>query len=280
MKKQHNVCKVFQIGFNKSGTNSLYKFFKDNGLTAYHFEDGKLADAIYENHKLKQPLLSGNKYGDFSKGNFYSDMEEVDRPDPIYIAQSLFKELDEQYPGSKFILNTRDKSKWLKSRSKHVCYNMVTYSEVNDCTYLNLFTKIYKCNENDVLERWSREWDEHHAAVKEYFKDRPHDLLVFNIENDNPQKLVDFLADSYDLNAQHYKHYKTELGVLMKGNEDLAYIATVDKFNHTNSWLPSFTPSFGLTRTQAMAGFFGLCALGMSINSLYNSSDTLTSSPS
>jgi len=91
MKKQNNECKVFQIGFNKSGTNSLCRFFIDNGLIAYHFEDGNLADSIYENHKLNQPLLSANKYGDFSEGHFYSDMEEVDRPDPIYIPQTLFK---------------------------------------------------------------------------------------------------------------------------------------------------------------------------------------------
>lgn len=151
-------------------------------------------------------------------------MEEVDRHNPIYISQTLFKELDMQYPGSKFILNTRDKSKWLKSRSKHLCYNMINYPQVNGRTYAELFTHIYHCSTEEVLERWSKEWDEHHAAVQEYFKDRPNDLLVFNIETDNPQKLVDFLADLYILDAQHYKHYKTELGIIMNIKEDLENI--------------------------------------------------------
>ncbi len=235
MKKQNNECKVFQIGFNKSGTNSLYRFFIDNGFIAYHFEDGNLADAIHENHKFGYPLLSANKYGDFSEGHFYSDMEEIDRPDPIYIAQTLFKELDKQYPGSKFILNTRDKDKWLKSRSKHLCYSMVTYPEANGRTYLELFTNIYNCSKEKILERWSKEWDEHHAAVQEYFKDRPNDLLIFNIEKDNPQKLVDFLAGSYNLDAQYYKHYKTELGVLMDGKSGLVN-------NDAKAQWPPFTP--------------------------------------
>ena len=68
MKNQSSACKVFQIGFNKSGTNSLCQFFANNGLIAYHFEDGKLADLIYENYNYGQPLLNPNKYGDFSNG--------------------------------------------------------------------------------------------------------------------------------------------------------------------------------------------------------------------
>lgn len=92
-----------------------------------------------------------------------------------------------------------------------------------------------------MVARWSKEWDEHHAAVIEYFKDRPNDLLVFNIEKDNPQELVDFLANAYDLDAQHYKHYKTELGILMDVNDGLTHNEAEGKFNNT-SFLLSFTP--------------------------------------
>jgi len=152
---------------------------------------------------------------------------------------------------------------------------MVNYPQVNGRTYAELFTHIYHCSIEEVVARWSKEWDEHHAAVQEYFKDRPNDLLVFNIEKDNPQKLVDFLADSYDLDAQHYKHYKTELGVLMDVKKGLTNNEAADHSSNT-SWLPAFTPSFGITKTQAIAGLFGFIALGVSVAAYSSSSPKLT----
>ncbi len=155
---------------------------------------------------------------------------------------------------------------------------MINYPQLNGRTYAELFTHIYHCSIEEVVARWSKEWDEHHAAVQEYFKDRPNDFLVFNIEKDNPQQLVDFLADAYVLDAQHYKHYKTELGVLMDVKMVLTNNGARDQ-NKNISRLQCYTPSFILTKTQVMAGFFGALALGVSLATLYAGSDTIIHNP-
>ena len=56
------------------------------------------------------------------------------------------------------------------------------------------------------MARWSKEWDDHHLAVKEYFKNRPNDLIVFNIDTDPPEKLIEFFKDNFILDAKFYGH--------------------------------------------------------------------------
>ncbi len=64
----------------------------------------------------------------------------------------------------------------------------------------------YNCSEEALINRWKAEWDTHHANVKEYFKDRPQDLLIYNIDTDKPNKLVEFFS-ILDLKPEEYKHF-------------------------------------------------------------------------
>lgn len=186
--------RIFQIGFNKCGTLTLADFFWSNNIKSVHYDNGIIAVRIHDNYVHSQPLLYGldpNVIGFF-------DMEMIFTNPPIFISQQLFKKLDQQYPGSKFILNTRDKEAWLKSRSLHMVDPQTNYLE-------------YLANKNNVsneemLSQWSREWDEHHKAVLMYFKDRPDDLLVYNIETDKPEKIVEYFKGIYKLDASKYQH--------------------------------------------------------------------------
>jgi hypothetical protein len=188
--------KVFQIGFDKCGTMTLWQFFKDNGIASIHHGKGKLAVSMHNNHINNKPLIAA-KYAHYI---VYTDMERLDADQPIDIGMTLFQELDRQYPGSKFILNTRDKKAWLKSRS------MSRMNIMTKQTLLHRTARRQQKSLEQVLEQWSKEWDEHHKAVIAYFKDRPQDLLVFNIETDPPEKLCEFFKDQFILDPKLYSH--------------------------------------------------------------------------
>lgn len=106
-----------------------------------------------------------------------------------------FRLLESLYPKAKFILNTRPVEKWLK-------------------TWFSFLFK-YKGYEESDKARWeeekSNDWDDHVLNVKGYFSgDKEKKLVEFHIENDNPQKLVDFFAPDFKLDASRWQqHNKT-----------------------------------------------------------------------
>lgn len=162
--------KIFCIGFNKTGTVSLHAALTYLGYSGIHGMWGnhlKFVDAKNNNKKL----LSG-----FSDNIIhFSDLD---------IMKDNFKSLDEQYPNSKFILNTRKKEDWLISRKKH-------YDKYTDNGKYKYDWRWIK----DTPEQWGIEWDLHHKDVIDYFKDRPKDLLIMDIPGgDGWDKLCPFLG--------------------------------------------------------------------------------------
>ena len=177
--------KIFQIGFNKCGTTSLHKFFLDNGLKSIHWDSGNLAKKIHRNSKSNLPLLTG--YKDY---DCFTDMES--QMDNIFIYLTLFKELDKQYPGSKFILNVRNREEWIESRIKHR-------------DYLKVYQKITRLDKEGVIKLWENQWDKHIKDVTEYFGERE-DLLVFDIENE-VDKLLQFMSKIIPLKSEVFGQY-------------------------------------------------------------------------
>lgn len=184
--------KIFQIGFNKTGTSSLHNLFKNYTnpkLQSVHWDNGLLAYSMLINKINNKPLLSG-KYESY---NFFSDMECVYTKDNIFhwlfIYMDDFKTLDVQYPNSKFILNIRDKTNWLKSRAVHRNNSPVSYIDSHKI--------YYKCKSyDDVIKIWSDQYDTHIKNVIDYFHGRSDDLLVFDIEKDPFQKFSNFFIQS------------------------------------------------------------------------------------
>ena len=170
--------KIFQIGFNRCGTRSMHDFFKNqcmDGLKCLHWEGGKLALDMYGNMLGNRKILEGT-YEDF---DYYGDMQAFIRVEEkilLFLAHLEYKILDEQYPGSKFILNTRSVDGWIGSRMRH-------YGE-------DILRIVY--GDSDPEEIWRKQWHLHHEGIVEYFGNRS-DLLVFNIEKDEGQKIAHFL---------------------------------------------------------------------------------------
>lgn len=172
-----NNTKIFCIGLNKTGTVSLHEAFLMLGFTSVHFISDKgedIKEIIKNNHENNEKLLKG-----IEEYNAYSDWA-------LPSTNMLFKEFDKQYPGSKFILNTRDLESWINSREKHV----------NRIPNLKQLQKEHPDNPWYTIdkENWKNEYNQHHEEVNKYFKGREDELLVFNvIDGDSWEKLCPFL---------------------------------------------------------------------------------------
>jgi hypothetical protein len=146
--------KVFCVGFWKTGTTSIYQ-----ALNILGYRAGRL---IHVGVEPKQGWLAYIKNCNYDA---YTD-------DPISF---IYKDLDKLFPKSKFILTEREKTSFAKS-------------------YINYFqgTEFEKSPEevDEVLETYEK----HNQGVKEYFKNRPEQLLVINvIAGEGWEKLCTFL---------------------------------------------------------------------------------------
>jgi len=150
MQKEYN--KVFCIGWHKTGTTTLGEALLMLGFNVV----GARLD-------LADPLMNGDVGLLMKEAEKYKAFQDVPWA-------ALFRELDQEYPGSKFILTVRDENKWLNSASNHF-----------EDKYYKLHEWLYgvgklRGNEDIYLKRYRK----HYKEVDEYFKDRPDDLLVID----------------------------------------------------------------------------------------------------
>lgn len=201
--------KIFQIGFNKCGTVSLYvlfQFYTEPKIKSVHWEDGKLASSMFYNLQNNKKLL--DNYNDVI---FFSDMETCILGKYHYMFK-FFDILDTQYPKSKFILNTRPIKNWIQSRLNHKIIYDNPNELLNNESYLSSQINFYKTNSIDeIISIWIDEWNYHHNKVINYFKDRPDDLLIFDIEKDSLDKIKNFLPNiKFTVNSLPFKNKSKE----------------------------------------------------------------------
>jgi hypothetical protein len=164
--------KIFGIGLHKTGTSSLHEALKILGFKSIHDfnEEVNIMDVMNENIQKRKKLLEGMEHYDA-----FFDFHKYD---------GTFKKLDEQYPNSKFILNTRNLEDWLISREKHVKRNQ------KNPFYKGDFLKIDKTS-------WKVLWENYHNEVIKYFKNRPGDFLIIDVPGgEGWKKLCPFLRVS------------------------------------------------------------------------------------
>jgi processive 1,2-diacylglycerol beta-glucosyltransferase len=146
--------KVFAIGFHRTGTTSIARALDILGYRCtgpnFTFEEN-LPETI---HGLAVNLA--RQYDAFSDSPWFL----------------LYKELDEQFPGSKFILTLRPTDKWLKSARE---------STIRTPMQRLIYGKYIATASNAHLrDRYER----HNREVQDYFRDRPGDLLVIDFSVD------------------------------------------------------------------------------------------------
>lgn len=175
--------KVFQIGFNKCGTRTIHQFFLKQGLQSVHWDRGRFAVRVFRNLMDGHDLLAG-----YEENDLFTDMEYITRDVALEVFK-LFPLLARAYPDSRFILNTRDREDWIKSRSHH------GYGG-----YMRKWEHITGLTGEALSDYWRADWDRHYARVNEFFAKEPHRLVTFDIAKDSPQLLADLMPEhTFDL---------------------------------------------------------------------------------
>ena len=162
--------KVFQIGFNKCATSSIWMRLDALGFTASHLKTNNgiyVASVMIENLHAGRHILDG--LDDYDAFTFVEGYK-------------LYPQILEQVPDAVFILNVRDRESWIKSRMAH-----------NDGTYAAALMRIAGAASLDELaDQWRADWDAHVAAVQATI---PADkLMVLNVDRQNVAEIDDFLG--------------------------------------------------------------------------------------
>lgn len=148
--------KVFCIGFHKTGTSTMAEVFRTLGYCWYNKR---------QNPTLVQQLTQG----DFSLAKELVATYDAWSDDPTAY---LYQHLDKWHPDSKFVLTIREPQQWITS--------MCNYFTNEDSVWRKFIydgQSVPKGNEDLYLNVYN----DHCHQVQQYFKDRPHQLLVIDI---------------------------------------------------------------------------------------------------
>ncbi len=164
--------KIFGIGLPRTGTTSLAQALECYGIDTIHYPFD-----LYE-EGLDAPTVEQHT-------------AFVDTPVPMF-----YRELDQRWPGSTFILTVRDKAdwldsmKWLRTEGRKIWQPRPIREQYKRDFYgTNAFDR----------EPLSDTFDRYHEEVLAHFEGREGDLLRLNIiESSNTSALIDFL----DLDAE------------------------------------------------------------------------------
>lgn len=151
--------KIFGIGLERTGTTSLCTAMRMLGFRAIHFPSSLI------------------------------EVEQHDFANDITVAWQ-FDYLDRIFPGSRFILTTRENTKWIDS-----CRRWYT-SDRSHVNVSNAHLRLYNSDHFDA-DLWlaGKYW--HEKKAWEYFANRPGDLLTMDIcGGDGWKKLLPFLKMS------------------------------------------------------------------------------------
>jgi hypothetical protein len=182
------VTKIFGIGLSRTGSSSLTRALSRLGYNARHFPVDMTTQREYRAF-FEQPrerlLLTVLNTTDAITDN------------PV---SKVYPALDAAYPGSRFIMTTRDKDDWLRSCERWWTTAIDPWI-VEDWTgasgpFMTLVTSVVYGSPRFDRDRFAATWDEHERQVADYFRGREDDLLVMDIcAGDGWSKLAPFLGD-------------------------------------------------------------------------------------
>jgi len=177
--------KIFCIGQNKTGTTSLEETFIKHGYKVGNQVEGEKLCKYWIDGNF-EPIIEFAKTADFFQ----------DRP---FYMKDVYKHLDESFPNSKFILSVRNNpNEWYNSFIRHQsnifgAYKIPTAKQLKRGGYCypgwiyDVITNLYKTSDDDLYnkEKLTNYYTSYNKEVIEYFKDRPSDLLVINLQEAN-----------------------------------------------------------------------------------------------
>ena len=179
MTKTHGPVRprFFQIGFKRCGTTALAAFFNRCGIPCVHHDKGRLARRMRDNLAAGRAPLDGydRRYAAFANIDFQTPTDHFD-------GFRHFGALLAAY-GGRCILNTRPVDNWLRSVMRNADRPRVRAAHR---------ARFGTHDPHEVADLWRTAWEDHHRrAVAEI---PAHQLLVFDIECDLPERLCDFIG--------------------------------------------------------------------------------------
>ena len=79
-------------------------------------------------------------------------------------------------------LNIRNVNDWIIARDNH-----------NKGEYTAKLCQMYKMSKEELHVKWRMDFKAHLIQVKSWFKTRPDQLLIYNIDEDSTEKILNFL---------------------------------------------------------------------------------------
>jgi hypothetical protein len=155
---------VFGVGLSRTGTLSLSRALSMLGIVTSH----------YPNDPTTQDELKDGRYA-------LTLLRTVQAITDIPAAP-FYPQLDQAFPGSRFILTTRETEAWLASVERHFSMYVDRRRDAFDdfmfaCVYGSL---------SFSAERFRYVRDLHERNVRSYFADRPEDLLILDVSEPDP----------------------------------------------------------------------------------------------
>lgn len=183
------MAKIICVGFPKTGTTSLGVALENLGFSVDLFRPETMEDADWESADVDTHLR--NKV-----------FRILDAHDAIQDAPCAFfhKEFDLAYPGAKFILTQRNTDNWIKSFANF-------FVGKTDRTRKWMYGIDRVAGNEDMLRQV---YENKNAEIIDYFKDRPEDFLIMNLEQgDGWHELINFLGKD---NLKPFPHEQKAVG--------------------------------------------------------------------
>lgn len=167
------MSRIFGIGWAKTGTTTLGRCFEILGF----------------DHQSQQLDLVGDlRRGDLSRILALAGRKQTFEDWPWLL---LYRELDQAFPGSRFVLTRRDSSKWLRSYQNMLRGQGEATGEMNEVRRILYDLPFPHVTGQMLIARYQR----HNDAVLAYFHNRPECLLVVDWEQGHGWKdLCGFLG--------------------------------------------------------------------------------------
>lgn len=154
--------KIFGIGLGRTGTKSLTKALRQLGFSIHHYPDDSITAA---------EVISGRPYSITDTCDGLTDLHATVR----------FKELDQRYPGSKFILTVRDRNSWLESCQRHFSY----YKANLDPNPIRAMSRTLHLQAYGLDEFHATRFEEAYfdlaGDVGSHFCQRPNDMIAMDV---------------------------------------------------------------------------------------------------
>lgn len=207
--KKH-IC----LSLSRSGTSYIDKCFIKSGLQSFHFPF-----QLYFN--INSDILT--RYSAFS-----------DSPIPL-----IYKKLDKIYPNSKYIISIRNKKEWLSSMEWLFTHGKAKWWwHYNIRKYHSELYGTWKFHE----KRFSIFHDGYHEHILEYFKQRRHQLFIFNLDEGlDSDQFCKFLDISFTKMPQLASNQRTNVSlrrrICYSFYESLSVNRTIDRYLHKKGFV-------------------------------------------